>query len=317
MTVRTSGADSILVLGAGELGMAILKAFSRLRGASREPRLTVLVRPTNSNARASGGKSRNRELESLGVEILRADLVSERMDQLATFFAPFDTVVCCTGFVGGPGTQRKITQAVLDAQVRRYVPWQFGVDYDTVGRGSGQDLWDEQLDVRVILRAQSRTEWTIVSTGIFTSFLFLPAFGIVDLPKRTVHALGSWDYQITVTTPEDIGELTAAILAFNPQIDGIVRIAGDTLSYRDLADITEQVTGLKLARVLWTEAELFSAAAQHPEDEMRKYRLAFARPTGVSWPKAQSFNGQHGIEVTDVSLWLRANAHNVAGIEGS
>jgi len=39
--------------------------------------------------------------------------------------------------------QRKITAAVLHAGVGRYVPWQFGVDYDVVGRGSGQDIWDE------------------------------------------------------------------------------------------------------------------------------------------------------------------------------
>jgi len=109
--------------------------------------------------------------------------------------------------------QRKITAAVLHAGVGRYVPWQFGVDYDVVGRGSGQDIWDEQLDVRKVLRTQSRTHWTIISTGMFTSFLFEPSFGLVDLENNRVHALGSWENKVTVATPEDIGRLTAAILS--------------------------------------------------------------------------------------------------------
>ncbi|MGF6660693.1 hypothetical protein QF000_002338 [Paraburkholderia atlantica] len=69
-----------------------------------------------------------------------------------------------------PGVQLKITQAALDAKVKRYFPWRFGVDYDIIGRGSAQVLFDEQLDVRDLLRAQTGTEWVIVSTGMFTSF---------------------------------------------------------------------------------------------------------------------------------------------------
>jgi len=54
--------------------------------------------------------------------------------------------------------------------VKRYFPWQFGVDYDVIGRGSAQDLFDKQLDVRHLLRGQSGTEWVVVSTGMFMSF---------------------------------------------------------------------------------------------------------------------------------------------------
>jgi len=67
--------------------------------------------------------------------------------------------------------------------VKRYFPWQFGVDYDVIGRGSAQDLFDEQLDVRDLLRGQSGTEWVVVSTGMFMSFLFEPWFGVVEVGK--------------------------------------------------------------------------------------------------------------------------------------
>ena len=104
----------------------------------------------------------------LGVKIIPFDLASSGPD-LVALFRRFRTVINCTGFVGGPGTPLRITNAALDAGIRRFFPWQFGVDYDIVGKGSGQPVFDEQYEVRQLLRAQDRTEWVIVSTGMFTS----------------------------------------------------------------------------------------------------------------------------------------------------
>ncbi len=298
---------SILVLGAGELGMAVLRALSQQRGSASSPELTVLLRPAPTSDATGAADGQADALRALGVGIFRADLAAETEYDLAAAFAPFSTVICCTGFVGGPGTQRKITAAVLTAGVGRYVPWQFGVDYDVVGRGSGQDVWDEQLDVREMLRVQSRTRWTIISTGMFTSFLFEPSFGLADLENSRVHALGSWDSQITVTTSEDVGRLTAAILSSEPRIDDeVVFVAGDTISYAELADTVDLVLFRKVERSLWRVPELRSELAQHPEDGMLKYRLAFARDNGVAWPKERTFNAAHGIAVVDVATWLRA-----------
>ncbi len=58
------------------------------------------------------------------------------------------------------------------------------MNYDVVGKGSGQPVWDEQYDVRTLLREQNVTEWVIVSTGLFTSFLFEPAFDVVNLDQK-------------------------------------------------------------------------------------------------------------------------------------
>jgi hypothetical protein len=173
--------------------------------------------------------------------------------------------------VGGPGTQRKITSTVIQAGVEHYVPWQFGVDYDVVGRGSGQEVWDEQLDVREMLRAQSRVRWTIISTGMFTSFVFLPAFGLVDLQQNKVHALGSWDNRLTVTTPEDIGRLTALALTSRPAVDNqVIFVAGDTFTYHELANTVDQALGRAVERVLWTVPMLKADVAAHPDDTTRK-----------------------------------------------
>jgi hypothetical protein len=44
-------------------------------------------------------------------------------------------VIGCTGFVTGRCIQVKLAGAALDTRVTRYVPWQFGIDYDIIGRG--------------------------------------------------------------------------------------------------------------------------------------------------------------------------------------
>ncbi|PKU25438.1 aromatic alcohol reductase [Telmatospirillum siberiense] len=305
MSNTKSKPNATLVIGAGELGMAMLRALNERRGSTGDQSLTVLLRPLPAGEATGSQKDLAEKLWKIGVEIVRADLVTETKEGLAAIFADFGTVICCTGFVGGPGTQRKITEAVLEARVERYVPWQFGVDYDIVGRGSGQEVFDEQSDVRDMLRAQTRTHWIIVSTGMFTSFLFEPSFGLVDLVEGRVHALGNWKNRLTVTIPEDIGRLTSAILAQEPRIDdAVVFVSGDTLSYEQLADTVERFLGRPVERVLWSMAELRSEVARHPDDGMRKYHLAFARDTGVAWDKERTFNFAQGIPVTDVPTWL-------------
>jgi uncharacterized protein YbjT (DUF2867 family) len=298
---------SILVLGAGELGMPVLRSLVRRVDASSGPTVTVLLRRSSINSGDPGKQRDVAELRSLGVRFLAGDLADPTTD-LPSLFKGHHTVIGCTGFVTGRGLQLKLARAVLDAGVKRYFPWQFGVDYDVIGRGSAQDLFDEQLDVRDLLRSQDRTEWVIISTGMFTSFLFEPSFGVVDLAQNTVRALGSWDNSVTVTTPEDIGALTAEICYAEPRIvDSIVYTAGDTVTYAQLADIVDSVLGRKVRRVEWSLPDLRSELATDPGNAIKKYRVVFAEGKGVSWDRNETFNAQRRIGVSGVEAWAKKN----------
>lgn len=291
--------SSILVLGAGELGMAVLHALADL-AAPRGTRIAVLLRPASLQSAAAS------TLAERGIERVPGDLLNDSPSTLAGIFAPFDTVICCTGFAAGPGTQLKLARAAIEAGVRRYVPWQFGVDYDVIGRGSPQDTFDEQLDVRDLLRAQQGTQWLIISTGMFTSFLFEPSFGVVDLAQNSVHALGGWDTAVTVTTPEDIGRLTAQIVFAQPPLaNQVVFTAGDTLTYGQLADTVDAALGIQLKREPWPVPMLLDELAKGPDDNLKKYRAVFAQGNGVAWDPAVTFNVRHQIAVTDVAAWIR------------
>lgn len=295
---------NMLVLGAGQLGMAVLRALApHIRNAKERP--TVLVAPAMVNTPSDQDAANLAELRALGMDIKSFDLASDE-EALTALFQNYCTVLNCTGFVAGPGTQIKITRAVLAAGVERYFPWQFGVDYDVVGRGSGQPVFDEQYEVRQLLRRQSDTEWVIVSTGMFTSFLFEPAFDLVNLDRRTIHALGSWETKVTVTTPEDVGKLTIAILLAEPRITNeVVFVAGDTISYERLAQVVEEVTGRKFEKAEWTLDKLHRDLAAASGDLMSRYRAAFALGDGMWWDKTQTYNERNGIETVDVEQYLR------------
>ncbi|QQP96722.1 aromatic alcohol reductase [Lysobacter enzymogenes] len=295
----------ILVVGAGELGLAVLRGLAAHEGGTQAD-IAVLLRPATVSSQAPGKLAELDEIRALGVAVEPADVAAASVAELAAVFARYDTVIGCVGFAAGRGMQRKLTQAVLDAGVARYVPWQFGVDYDAIGRGSPQDGFDEQLDVRDMLRAQRRTEWIVISTGMFTSFLFEPAFGVVDLAGARVTALGSLDTAVTVTTPEDIGRLTAAIVLQRPRIaNEVVYTAGDTLTYGELADLLERATGRRFERQVRSVPQLLADLAEAPDDNLRKYRAVFGLGRGVAWEVARTYNARNGIAVVGAEQWVR------------
>ena len=297
---------SILVLGAGELGIAVLRHLAQRATSTPELTLSVLLRPENNGADDPHKREQIAALRSLGVRLLFSDLAQDSESDLATLFRDFDTVIGCTGFVAGRSIQLKLAHAALAAGVRRYLPWQFGIDYDVIGKGSAQDLFDEQLEVRSLLRAQQATEWIIVSTGMFTSFLFEPSFGVVDLSQNAVHALGSWENSVTVTTAEDIGMLTADILFAEPRISNrVLYTAGDTVTYRQLADVIDLVLERRVERVLWTVPVLKEQLASDPDSALYKYRVVFAEGRGVAWPIKETFNAQKAIPVVGIERWIR------------
>lgn len=299
---------NILVLGAGELGLPVLRNLARHARDVDGAKISVLLR---ASAIESGEPAKQRdiaEIRQLGIEIVSGDLVKSTIDELAAVFAQYDTVIGCAGYAAGIDTPMKLARAALQARIPRYFPWQFGVDFDVIGRGSPQDIFDAQLDVRELLRAQDQTEWVIISTGMFMSYLFEPEFGVVDLQNDAVHALGSLDTAVTLTTPDDIGMLTAEVVFARPRIvNEIVFLAGDTVTYGEVADKLQAVLGRPFSRSAWSEQVLLDELARDPGNMMRKYRAAFAQGRGVAWDKHDTFNQRHKLPVTDAAAWIKAN----------
>jgi nucleoside-diphosphate-sugar epimerase len=300
--------QSILVLGAGELGLPVLRNLARVAKRSPGSKISVLLRASTISSQVPEKRAVIEALHGLGIHMVTADLVNDSIDQLAEVFARFDTVIGCAGMVAGRETPMKLATAALKSGVKRYFPWQFGVDFEVIGRGSPQDLFDAQLDVRELLRAQDKTEWVIISTGMFTSFLFEPVFDVVDFENDTVNALGSLENSVTLTTPDDIGTLTAEIAFFEPRFrNEIVYLSGDTVTYGEVASMLERVLGRPFKRNVWTVPYLLKELEKDPTHHIKKYRAVFAQGRGVAWPKAGTFNDQQSIQVTTAEQWARKN----------
>ncbi|RYC59768.1 hypothetical protein CHU98_g6430 [Xylaria longipes] len=300
-----SSTQRILVVGAGELGTAMLEGLVRHSALASSLSITVLLRASTIDSADADKRRANEYLRSLGASLTAGDIVQDSEEHLASIFGRYDTVIVCSGFGFPPGTQLRVTRAVLGARVKRFFPWQWGINYD-VGTGSAQDLFDEQLEVRKLLTAQSEVDWVIVSTGLFISFIFVPEFGPVDLKARTLHALGSWDVRLSVTTPRDIGRVAAEI-AYDPRDihRQVVFAAGDTVSYGDVANLVERRFGGQWKRELWDMQTLQHRLEANPSDNMVKYQNVFGAGKGVAWDMVDTVNAQRGMKMQTVEDYLR------------
>ncbi len=121
-----------------------------------------------------------------------------------------------------------------------------------------------------------------------------------------VRALGGWENKVTVTTPEDIGRLTAMIVFAEPKVtDEIVFIAGETISYGELADIVDQTVGRKVRRevrmVDRLKEDLKRMQRDNDEGELvGRYRVVFAEGRGMSWDKSGAWNAERGVGMTGI-----------------
>ncbi|GKT99643.1 isoflavone reductase [Fusarium langsethiae] len=302
-SIPSTMTQNILILGAGELGICVLEALSH-HPKRQNQRVSVLIRQATLDSAAPEKRKLVQHIRALNAETEGADVVAASVDDLAAILTKYDVVVSCNGMGLPSGTQLKLLDAVMAAGVKRFFPWQFGMDYDIIGQGSSQDLFDEQLSVRNKLRAQKDVDWTIVSTGLFMSFLFLADFGVVDLSQKIVRALGSWENEISLTTPQDIGRVTADIILDPRGIERqVVYTAGDTISYARLADLLDAHFETVFKRELWDLDTLKKQMEDEPST-MVKYRDTFAQGRGVAWDMKGTVNAERGLELTGVKKYL-------------
>ncbi|KAI4925248.1 hypothetical protein J4E85_007125 [Alternaria conjuncta] len=305
----TSPPTQILLLGAGELGTAFLPHLSALPNTH----ITIGIR----------APSKYTHLQSPNISLTAIDL-SSPSPSLARIFSAYDILISATGFGANPSIVPKLAEeALLAGKIRTeqgkgklwFFPWQWGVDYDVIGDGEGlMPLFGAQRDVRNLLRKkadENNVKWTVVSTGIFMSFLFEQFWGIVDRSKEgegkvVVRCLRDWDHKVTVTDVNDIGRVLARIISRDVEAeDGVMYIAGDTVSYGQLADIVKRVSGKQVEQEAWSMDHLKKELDSAPGDGIKKYRLVFARD-GVWWDMDRTANKALSMDMMDVETFARS-----------
>jgi hypothetical protein len=307
-----------VVLGLGELGSSILDALiAHPIFDTTKIRITTLIRPSTLRKPEGDKAIQIDHYKSLGVHFAGLDIEASSTDEITSLFTTIhaNTIIHAGGMTLAPGTQLKLTEAVLATNtVQLYLPWQYGVDYDIIGRTAGGGLFAEQVDVRDALRGQSRVKWVIVSCGIFMSFLFENFWGVITQDAKSgevvkVTALGGCNHPITATAVVDIGKVVAELLLVDMDVvDRCVYIAGDTLTYESFAHVVEALAsgGKKLERELWTTEMLMAESAKDVGNKLLKYRIVFSEDRGLSWPLKETYSEAKGMKMTGFDSYIRS-----------
>jgi saccharopine dehydrogenase-like NADP-dependent oxidoreductase len=101
---------SILVLGAGELGIAIVRSLA-VHPMRNDAELTVLKRSVSPVG-----------FEQDGVSVRAGDVVEMSGEQLASLLGEYHTVISANGMILPPETQIKLAKAAIAGGVKRYFP---------------------------------------------------------------------------------------------------------------------------------------------------------------------------------------------------
>lgn len=89
--------------------------------------------------------------------------------------------------------------------------------------------------------------------------------------------------------------------------NAIVYIGGDTITYGQLANIAESLSGQKFKRTLSNITEIQDDLKNDPTNFVKKYCSIFGAGRGVSWELEKTFNFQKGIEITSAEQWAKDN----------
>jgi hypothetical protein len=331
--------NSILILGAGELGTSILRHLAS-HPSLHHTHITLALRPSSITSPPSPRQSHLRTLihppDRLSFAPLDLSLPTAEADLTSLIqTTSADIVISATGFAGTGQADSSVQLTILDAVlsagcVKRYFPWQFGVDYDVIGGQVAGGLMEEQCRVREALRKRSEragVEWCILSTGMFMDFVFEEWFGVVEglgaaLKGRgrekaagevVVRALGSWDTKVTLSDVEDIGRLVADLVVSPPRNSdeggSVLFMAGQTVTYRELADAVERVLGKEVTREMWSMDCLRRELDKDADNQIKKYRVLFGKGDGVSWDVKQTINVERGFQTNDLENWLSSKLH--------
>jgi len=222
----------VVVAGAsGNLGRLVV-AELLTRGA----RVRALTR-SGPNARENDQKTA--KIGSLGAEIHPINYDDSRALTRACEGAEVVVSTLCGLRPVIIGTQTRLLEAAEAAGVSRFIPSDFSIDYTEIPLGANRNLnlrseFQSRLD-------RSRIRATSILNGAFADMLTGTA-PFVLFKFRKILCWGDPDQLMAWTTTADTARYTAAA-ALDPGTPRFLKIAGDQVSARSLADIMTALTG--------------------------------------------------------------------------
>ncbi|GHF64970.1 nucleoside-diphosphate-sugar epimerase [Deinococcus metalli] len=219
--------DIVLAGAAGDLGTRIARALVR-----RGDTVRALVRPDL----APGDRA---HLTGLGVTLTPADPAD-----VSSLAAVMQGATCVVSALNGlheviVDRQRVLLEAAVRAGVPRFIPSDYSEDFTATTPGDNRNL-----DLRrefMTLADQTPLQVTSILNGAFMDMLGAE----MPIIQPRIHRVLYWisaDQPLDFTTKDDVAAYVAAA-ALDDTTPRFLRIAGDTLSARELARVLSDVTG--------------------------------------------------------------------------
>ncbi len=227
--------DHLIVLAGstGDLGSRIATALGR-KGVS----FRALVRRGSSTAMRA-------HLEGTG-----ATLLDVNYDEPAELTAACEGSSCVVSALNGLhpvmiDMQGKLLDSAVTAGVARFIPSDYSLDFTRTRPGDNRNLDVRRMFMERIDGAPIRA--TSVLNGAFADLLTGQA-PIILHKRRKVLYWGNADQQLDFTTKDDVADYVA-VAALDTTAPRFLRIAGDSVSPRQLAGIMTELTGVRFG--LW------------------------------------------------------------------
>jgi uncharacterized protein YbjT (DUF2867 family) len=141
------------------------------------------------------------------------------------------------------GVQGALLDASVAAEVQRFIPSDFALDFTKTAPGSNRNL-DLRREFHAKLN-ESGIKWTSILNGGFMEMLTSGQMPMINDKWHRIMHFGSADQKLDFTTVPDVAAYTATVAADPNPTPTILRIAGDSFSATDLAAIATRVRGQK------------------------------------------------------------------------
>lgn len=227
MTQAAQGSLIVLAGASGDLGGRIVHELLK-----RNVRVRALFRPGSAQAKQL-------ELQAAGAEICEVDY--EQTAELTQACKGADCVISALSGLHNVivGTQTKLLEAAVKADVPRFMPSDFCIDYTRLEPGHNRNL-DLRREFQQIID-QTPIQAVSVLNGMFADLLTGQA-PVVLFPIQRILYWGEADQPLDFTTIQNTAEAAAAA-ALDSNPPRFVRIAGETLSIHQLQTVASQATG--------------------------------------------------------------------------
>jgi nucleoside-diphosphate-sugar epimerase len=217
----------VLAGGSGDLGGRIASAL-----AARGAQVRALVRAETSSAKRA-------TLAAQGAQVI----VVDENDSTALTDACRNASCVISALNGLRPTiiasQGRLLDAAIAADVPRFIPSDFSLDFTRTRPGANRNM---DLRREFMTRIdQADIKATSILNGAFSDLLRGQAPIVLSKPRKILY-WGSPDQALDFTTKDDVARYTAAA-ALDAGAPRYLRIAGDVVTPRSLADIMTAITG--------------------------------------------------------------------------